>query len=176
MFVLGLAGGACSDWGPREDDALRFPGSTETLDGLGFRVLEGLVSGDTLALGELRLTAQEHNETVWPELPASRPELNFPVDFAWTNIEIRDRSSLSRLLPVFDGLGVRLRTVQCRGAAEAFRTFRVLTDCWTIFDVEGREGPFEAQLFKDVIVRGGGYKIFRYYDAAPRRHDAARAG
>ncbi len=155
---------------------LRFPGSTETIDGLGRTVLEALSRSDTVTLAELRLTEREHNEVVWPELPAARPEVNFPIDFAWTNIELRDRRSLARLLPVFDGLDARFRTVQCRGATQTFETFEVLTDCWTIFDVEGREGPFEAQLFKDVLVRGGGHKIFRYYDEMPRRHDPARAG
>jgi hypothetical protein len=102
--------------------------------------------------------------------------VNFPVDFAWTNIQVRDRSSLSRLLSIFGGMEVRLGTVQCRGESRTFESFRVLTDCWTIFEVEGPQGPFEAQLFKDVIIRGGAYKIFRYYDGPPRRHDSARAG
>lgn len=184
MLLVVLAGAGCSasdggsDGGPAvtESAELRFPGSTETIDGLGRTVLEALTVSDTMTLAALRLTEREHNEVVWPELPAARPEVNFPIDFAWTNIELRDRRSLTRLLPVFDGLEARFRTVQCRGAKQTFATFEVLTDCWTIFDVEGREGPFEAQLFKDVLVRGGGHKIFRYYDEMPRRHDPAQAG
>lgn len=159
-----------------QDGALRFPGSTETIDGLGRMVLEALTRSDTVTLAALRLTEREHNEVVWPELPASRPEVNFPVDFAWSNIEMRDRRSLTRLLPVFDGTQARFQTVQCRGGIQTFQTFEVLTDCWTIFEVEGREGRFEAQLFKDVLVRGGGHKIFRYYDEMPRRQGPAQAG
>ena len=176
--VLSLAAlGGCSEGPPPRSDAaeLRLEGAAETLDGLGRMVLGALVRADTLALASVRLTEQEHNEVVWPELPAARPEVNFPLDFAWTNIELRDRRSVSRLLPVFHELDVRFRGVQCRGGIQTFDSFRVLTDCWTLFDVEGREGPFEAQLFKDVVVRGGGHKIFRYYDQLPRRYDPSRA-
>lgn len=184
VFATGVALAACDGTeresaaadGRAEGEALRFPGSTETIDGLGRMVLEALTTSDTMTLAGLRLTEREHNEVVWPELPASRPEVNFPIDFAWTNIEMRDRRSLTRLLPVFDGLEARFGAVQCRGATRAFRTFDVLTDCWTIFEVEGKEGTFEAQLFKDVLVRGGGHKIFRYYDEMPRPHGPAQAG
>ena len=176
VLMVFVAGCSAPDLEERTTSSaeVRFDGSTETLDGLGRMVLDALVRADTLALGSVRLTEDEHNGVVWPELPASRPEVNFPLDFAWTNIELRDRRSISRLLPVFDGLEARFRTVQCRGETQAFESFRVLTDCWTLFDVEGREGPFEAQLFKDVVVRGGGHKIFRYYDDLPRRYDRAR--
>ncbi|MDZ7780847.1 MAG: hypothetical protein U5R14_13080 [Gemmatimonadota bacterium] len=145
-----------------------FEGATGTLDGLGRRVLSALVDGDTAELGGFRLTEREHNEVVWPELPASRPEVGFPLDFAWKNIELRDRRSIHRLLPMFADLELTYGTVQCRGDTREYATFRVLTDCWTLFEVEGREGLFEAQLFKDVLVRGGGHKVFRYYDERPR--------
>jgi hypothetical protein len=154
---------------------LRFPGSTQTLDGLGRTVLGALAASDTTTLAALRLTEQEHNEVVWPELPASSPEVNFPIDFAWTNIELRDRRSITRLLPIFGGLEAGFLTVQCRGGTQTFETFHVLTDCWTLFELEEREGPFEAQLFKDVLVRGGGHKIFRYYDGLPRRLGSGRS-
>lgn len=149
---------------------LRLPGSAATLEGLGRSVLAALVRGDTAALASLRLTREEHDGIVWPELPASRAEVGFPADFAWTNIELRNRRSLARLLPVFRGLEPAFLGVQCRGGTRTFETFRVRTDCWTLFTLPGREGPLEARLFKDVLVRGGGHKIFRYYEDLPRSH------
>jgi hypothetical protein len=183
MLVLASTLAACSGSGDEsgapaeaaEAGEPRFPGSTRTLDGLGRTVLVALAASDTTTLAALRLTEQEHNEVVWPELPASRPEVNFPIDFAWTNIELRDRRSITRLLPIFGGLEVGFLTVQCRGGTQTFETFHVLTDCWTIFELEGREGPFEAQLFKDVLVRSSGHKIFRYYDGLPRRLGSGRS-
>jgi hypothetical protein len=37
-----------------------------------------------------------------------------------------------------------------------------------VFSFDEDERVLEAQLFKDVLVRGGGHKIFRYYDEEPR--------
>ena len=150
---------------------LRFEGSAPSLDALGRHVIAALTRGDTAGLREVRLTEAEHNVVVWPELPASRPAINFPVDFAWANIENRNRRGLDRTLPLYRGSGARFEGVRCRGATETFTTFAVHTDCWVAFSLAGREGAYEAQIFKDVLARGGGYKIFRYYDEEPRRPD-----
>jgi hypothetical protein len=146
-----------------------FPGSATSLDDLGESAIEALVRGDTASLGALRLTEWEHNEMVWPELPASRPEVNFPVDLAWENIQLRNDRDLRRALPWFEGRDLRYRDVECRGEEQEFASFVVLTDCYIVFDAQV-EGRLEAQLFKDVLVRNGGYKVFRYYDEAPRAH------
>lgn len=166
--------GSATDGAPVVDGSdMRFPGSTATLDGLGRQALQALAAADTAALEALRLTEAEHNDVVWPELPASRSEANFPVDYAWSNIQNRNRRSLARILPQYAGKSFELEDMQCRGGTRAFATFQVLTDCWAIFTVAGQDGRYEAQLFKDVVVRGGGHKIFRYYDEPPRRHDPA---
>jgi hypothetical protein len=137
------------------------------LDALGRRVLGGLAAGDTALLHQVRLTEREHNEVVWPELPASRPEANFPLDFAWQNIQMRNRRDLGRILPWFRRRELDLDRVECRGEVQRFETFQVLTDCWVVFATR-EHGLLEAQVFKDVLVRGGGHKIFRYYDGEPR--------
>jgi hypothetical protein len=40
------------------------------------------------------------------------------------------------------------------------------------FELDQAGALLEAQLFKDVVVRGGGHKIFRYYDEEPRAYSA----
>jgi hypothetical protein len=154
------------------------PGSVATLDELGQRVLGALTLEDLTTLEGVRLTEREHNEVVWPELPASAPEVNFPVDYAWTNIQNRNRRSLGRIVPLYAGRELRFQLVDCRGETQLFGTFEVLADCWIVFASEGSSHVYEAQIFKDVLVRGGGHKIFRYYDEEPRRvsPDEAVAG
>lgn len=172
--LIALTVTACGDVpGPAEstvDRALRLEGSAATLDILGEAVVESVVRGDTAALAGFRLTEEQHNRVVWPELPVSAPEVGFPVDFAWQNIETRNRSALLRTLPAYRDRDLDFRRVECRGEAERFETFEVLTDCWLVFADEGRSGTWEVQAFKDILLRGGGYKIFRYYDGEPRRH------
>jgi hypothetical protein len=152
------------------DESAPFEESLESLDALGEAVLNALASRDRVALERLRLTELEHNEVVWPELPASAPEVNFPVDFAWSNIQMRNEVALQRIGSLFGDEPLVFRSVECRGGSEVFETFEVLTDCWVIFEREGVAHPYEAQIFKDVLVRGGGHKIFRYYDEEPRAY------
>jgi hypothetical protein len=150
------------------DTSLRFGNAQPTLDALGRHVLQALARRDTVALNRVRLTEHEHNDVVWPELPASAPEVNFPVDYAWTNIQNRNTRSLTRLLRVLSDRNPTLQRVECRGGIEEFETFVVRTDCWVVFAVDGSPELWEAQLFKDVLERAGGHKVFRYYDEEPR--------
>jgi hypothetical protein len=149
------------------DASLRFEGAAPSIEVLGRQVLEAFTRRDSVALNGFRLTEYEHNEVVWPELPASAPEVNFPTDYAWTNIENRNQRALARQFQIFADRRFGFQRVECRGATERFESFQVLTDCWVVFSVEDRPGLFEAQLFKDVLVRGGGLKVFRYYDEEP---------
>jgi hypothetical protein len=167
---LAACGGSSEASVPEADETLRLAGSASSLDELGESVLDALVRQDTTTLERFRLDERQHNEVVWPELPASAPEVNFPVDYAWTNIQNRNRRSLTRILGLFADRSPGLEAVECRGTTERFATFEVLTDCWVVFTADGSPGVWEAQLFKDVLIRGGSLKVFRYYDEAPRRY------
>ncbi len=147
-----------------------FPGSAHSLEALARDALRGLSSSDAELLEELRLTEAEHNAVVWPELPASAPEVGFPVDFAWRNIQLRNYSALERVGDWYRSNPVRHHATECRGATREFATFRVHTDCRVLF-LTVRGELMEAQLFRDVLERDGGFKIFRYYDEPPRRVD-----
>ncbi len=138
-------------------------GAASSLPDLGVEVLEALHVRDTSRLNRVRLTEFEHNELVWPELPASAPEANFPVDFAWDNIQVRNYAALRYLLSEFGALNLEYVHSECRGPTERFDSFVVLTDCWVIFS-ENDLRRHTRQLFKDVLVWDGQYKIFRYYD------------
>lgn len=172
--VAVVAAGACSEATPEVvDSSLRFEGSLSTNYDLGVQVLAALAVEDRHILDAMRLTEYEHNEVVWPELPASAPEINFPVDYAWENIENRNRRGIERLLPHFSGKDLTVQSVECRGEPQLFETFHVETDCWVSFSSGTSPELWEVQAFKDVLVRGGGRKIFRYYDEEPRPYRGA---
>ena len=126
-------------------------------------VLAGLATANTRDLDAVRLTEVEHNEMVWPELPASAPEVNFPVDFAWENISMRNRAALSDLFGVYEGRDLQFVDAECRGPTEAFASFVVHTDCWVTLRRDGELLP-PRQIFKDVLDWEGELKIFRYYE------------
>jgi len=152
--------------GSSEAAVKAFEGSVGSLNALGRIVLEGLTFADTLSLEAVRLTEYEHNEVVWPELPASAPEINHPVDLAWGNIDRRNLVGRSRLIDAFRDRELEFRSAECRGETRAFDTFVVHTDCYVLFtEVGGVEGRIlQVQAFEDVLERGGGMKVFRYYD------------
>ncbi|WP_423925681.1 hypothetical protein [Candidatus Palauibacter sp.] len=141
----------------------RLPGSAGSLAELATVVLAGLAAADTLRLEAVRLTEVEHNEMVWPELPASAPEVNHPVDLAWQNIWTRNRAALSDLFGVYEDHGLRFVDAEYLGPTEAFESFVVHTDCWVTLQRDGELLP-PQQLFKDVLDRDGEMKIFRYYE------------
>lgn len=153
--------------GPCGDDSLaegqRLPGSVSSLDELATEVLAGLASADTSRLEALRLTEAEHNEQVYPELPAARPENNHPAALAWANIQTRNRIALEELVADFRGHEIEHEGVECRGPTMPFESYVVHTDCWVRVSVDGAE-PRPVQLFKDVLDRDGELKIFRYYE------------
>jgi len=168
--ITGCAGAEASEGEAPPAEPLPFVGSPASLSALGEEVLDALITQDRDVLERVRLTEREHNEVVWPELPASAPEVNFPVDFAWANIEMRNEMALHRIGPLYQQEPLAFQSVECRGPIETFETFEVLTDCWVVFAREGVTHPYEAQIFKDVLVRGGGHKILRYYDEEPRSY------
>ena len=172
--MIALAPSACtvsgaSGGGADDDPSLRLEGSVPALEDVGQTALAALAEGDVQALEALRLTEHEHNDVVWPELPASAPEVSFPVEFAWSNIRSRNASALSQISPIYKGEALVFQGVECRGDVQTFETFHVLTDCWVAFTRNRSPDVWEARLFKDVLVRGGGHKIFRYYDEVPKR-------
>lgn len=160
-LVAVLAGGGCG--------GQPFPDSATSLDDLGRGVMDAFERGDGAALERYRLTEKEHNQIVWPELPAGQAEHPFPVDLAWRNIQLRNQRAVGRASATLATAklagSVEFRNVDCEGETESFATFSIHTDCYVLFGVAGRS--YKMQLFKDVLVRRGGYKIFRYYDEEP---------
>ena len=142
-----------------------FPGSAGSLDQVGSEALDAIARDDLDALERLRLTEAEHNSVVWPELPAAAA--GYPLDLAWRNIQLRNQRALPRaasvLRSVFRRAGEpRFQGVSCEGETQAFETFVVHTDCYVRFRAD--DADYRVQLFKDVLERNGGYKVFRYYD------------
>ncbi len=113
-----------------------------------------------------RLTETEHNEVIWPELPVAQGEYAYPVDIAWRNIQLRNGAGARRAIARFAGLeGARYSETRCLDEPAVFDSFTVEQDCHVGFFRDGTD--YRVQIFKDAAVRGGGFKIFRYYDEAP---------
>jgi hypothetical protein len=168
-LLLTFALGCSAPAGDPEPSPEALPGSAASLDALGEQALRALVSGDTAVLDSLRLSESEHNGIVYPELPAAA---SFPVEMAWENIERRNRRDLGRQLEWFAGREVAVEATSCPGEVLRYEGFEAWTDCRIDFR-DSERGLLRVRLFDDVIVRGGGYKLVRYYDALPARLEAS---
>lgn len=141
----------------------RLSGAAPTVDSLGAAVWAGLVTGDTAALRQLRLSEAEHNEIVWPEQPAAKqPSAQENLDFWWRNIEVRNRAALDNLFTRFRGSAMEFLAVDCPGEARSYDSFRALTGC--VLVLAGQDGPARVAAFRYVIEMDGVYKLVRYYD------------
>lgn len=161
ILLMSLAAGACAGGGTADSPLARGAASIEALADSAWAAV---VRADTAAMERLRLTEQEHNEFVWPQLPAADPAAGFPVDLARENISMRDAAARVRVPGRFERTELSVQDVACEGE-QRFEGFRVLTDCAVhLHDpATGSVTPF--QLFRDVVVGGGTHKIFRYYFA-----------
>lgn len=160
---------------PPGPEASALAGAAASLDALGRGALRAVARGDTAGLRRLRVSREEHRDVIWPELPESEPSLHVPWDFVWANLERRNSAALARILPRYDGWSVAYRGTDCPGDVHTFATFRVLTGCRVrVEDPEGRS--LVVPLFEDAVERGGGWKLFRYYDHRPRIVASPRDG
>lgn len=130
--------------------------------------MDAFVTRDTAGLLPLRLSEREHNEVVFPELPAGRPEVGYPVDLAWENIQLRNDRDILRQFRWFGDREVEHLSTECTGETQSFESFVVHTECVVRFE-DSVEGELEVVLFEDVLERDGGFKVFRFYDHAPQR-------
>jgi hypothetical protein len=151
--VPALMATACSSGTSRLQNGAR------SIDQLVSEYMEAVVAGDTAAMHALRLSEYEHNEILWPELPASRPEFNMPIAFAWENLNLHSRRDANRVLADFSDRHIEIERVDCRKGVTEYPTLKVHGDCW-IIGRDGRTGIREEfKLFGSIVESEGRYKI-----------------
>jgi hypothetical protein len=143
----------------RSGEPPRLQGGTRSVEGLVEQFVEALNRGDTAAMHRLRVTEWEHNTLLWPEFPASRPELNMPVEFAWFNLSKRSVRDAARLARQYRNAGIRPVATTCRKQIQQYATFEVHGDCVvTLVDKFGVRHR-DAQLFGSLVKMDGRFKI-----------------
>lgn len=137
----------------------RLKNGARSIDELVSRYLEAVADRDTAAMHALRLSEYEHNEILWPELPASRPEFNMPITFAWENLNLHSHRDANRVLADFSDRHIEIERVDCRKGVTEYPTLKVHGDCW-IIGRDGRTGIREEfKLFGSIVESEGRYKI-----------------
>jgi hypothetical protein len=128
---------------------------------LAERVLGALAARDIAVLEALPLSEQEFEQVVWPDLPASRPEMNLPADYAWRTLAQNSRGYLARLLATHGGRRYRLVRIDFDGETTHYDAFVVHRKSRLVIqDEAGHERTL--RLFGSVLERAGEFKLFSY--------------
>ena len=131
-------------------------------EALARTVLAALAERDESTLAALPLTAVEFRTIVWPELPASRPEVNLPVEYAWGDLHTKSQAYLASTFGDFAGRRLELVAVEFAGDTTAYRTFTVHRDTVLTVRAEGAGALERVRLFGSVLERDGRFKLFSF--------------
>ena len=118
-------------------------------------------AGDAAGLARIALTERDFRESVYPRLPASRPERNTSADFLWEMLHQRSRNSLAMTLARHRGRRYELVAVDFHGETTDYGAFRVHRE--TVLTVRDPDGERAAlRIFGSMLEREGRYRIFSF--------------
>jgi hypothetical protein len=124
-------------------------------------VLDALARRDVATLEALPLTEAEFRQTVWPQLPSSRPAVNLPVEYAWRDLNQKSRGYLNALVQRLGGERLTLVRVEFAGETTRYETFVVRRKTVVVArDEDGTEQ--RLRLFGSILERHGRFKLFSY--------------
>jgi hypothetical protein len=159
-FLLLLVGAGVSSSGCQSPPA-PLEHTFESPEALAREVLKLVEFRDTHRLGQLALSEREFADLVWPELPASRPERNLPLDYVWGDLRTKSRAHLGRIAEQFGGRRYELVGVSFRGETTTYRSYVVHRKAELIVrEADGHED--RLRLFGSVLERDGRYKLFSF--------------
>ncbi len=150
LLVLSWACGV-----PRE----RFQGAYESPQALTVAFLRALEAEDRPRLEGLALSAREFQLEVFPEMPAYG---NIPPDFAWRQLELRNRHGLSTVLESQGGRSWALEEIVFRGGRTAYQTFTVHREPMLHLRDRLTGAKREMALFGSLLEHDGRYTLFSY--------------
>jgi hypothetical protein len=135
--------------------------ASDSAEALARRILVAIAENDRQALDALALSEREFRDRVWPELPASRPERNLPLEYVWGDLRQKSTGYLRAMLAQHGGRRYELVRVEYLGDVTPYRSFEVARRAQLhVRDDHGE--PQIVRLFGSVLRSSSGYKVFSY--------------
>jgi hypothetical protein len=155
FIALAVVAGACAG------RPAPLNGAVESPEGIAQTLLDALARRDEAALRSLALSEHEFRTVVWPSLPASRPEMNVPFEYAWGTLAQNSQGYLASLLQSHGGRRYALVALEFAGETTRYDGFTVHRDSRLVVrDDAGREQ--RLALFGALLEQDGRYKVFSY--------------
>jgi hypothetical protein len=153
--LLGLL--ACGRSEPGEPYANAFP----TREAAAAAVTEAIWQRNVPLLESLAITELEFRRNVWPRLPASRPEVNMPVDYLWGDTRTKSVGGLASTLAEHGGTRLQVLEVSFGGPPTDYGPFTIHPETrLRVRDGAGAER--DVRLFGSMIETPDGWKIYSY--------------
>lgn len=131
----------------------------DSAEQLAAAALDRLAAGDRAGLAELALSEHELRASVWPALPASRPEVGMPWEYFWRDHAARSGAHLAALVSQHGGRRYRLANVTFDGET----TYADVTiHREPALDVEAPGGSSRMRLFGSMAERNGRWKLYSF--------------
>jgi hypothetical protein len=138
-------------------------GGASSLEGMARAILAGLERRDEPAIHDLRLTREEFQTFVWPELPQSRPITHIPFEEVWGMATAQSIAGAGRTVSLYGGRHLTFLRVDY-ARAEPFTNFSLLRDV-RILIRDPRDGAMVGlKVAPSVVERHGRYKALIFKD------------
>jgi hypothetical protein len=146
---------------PGGDAAPAWAHARASSDALARDVVNALAARDAATLEALAVSRSEFTASIWPELPASRPEVGMPAEYVWADTASKSRAHLARLLAESGGGPMTVEAVSFGGPSRNYGAFRIHPDArLTVRDESGHRS--ERRLFGSMIETAHGWKVYSY--------------
>lgn len=153
LATAAVAGGGCaarpSAW----------ENSFDSAEALATAVLAAYNRGDAVALTRYALSEHELRTTIWPHLPASRPDVGMDWPYFWRDHAQRSGSHLKTLLQAHAGRGYQLVALSFDGRA-AYGPVTVHREA--AIDVRAPGRPARLRLTGSMVEWQGRWKLYSY--------------
>lgn len=141
--------------------AVQLSHTFDSAEAAAHAVLDALARRDAAALRQLPLDAHEFRTVVWPELPASRPEANLPVDYVWGSLHQTSAGNMVQILSEHGGRRYQLAEVRFRGETTRYASFSIHRKVELIVgDATG--DTRRVRLFGSLLERSGRWKVVSF--------------
>lgn len=158
LFLLALLLGvsACG----RTNEPIPLTPSYASKDAAVTAFLQALAARDRDTLLAQAVSETEFLKHIWPQLPASRPDIGMPADRAWAEQAQRNANFLSQTLAEHGGRRYELVAASFEGPATPYDGFVIHRK--TRLDIRDESGVREVRLFGSMIESGGRWKIYSF--------------
>ena len=149
LFSLGLIGCEQRTW----------ENSLDSPDQIGLEVVEALNQRDIEKLNRLRIQRKEYVSWIYPAFPKT----NFPVDFAWNNLNKNCNIGMKRWIESYGDLNLNFINIRFNKPRESYMGFHLLRGTvLTLQDASGKK--LELNILGSIVVMNDRCKLLSYVD------------